>query len=157
MTEADITAEREMCGWFNAQFDTLMGQINAFNADLAANQDNYAAPGIQHQADAVTANIDQSDLHSDLRWRRSSPGVAAAVQHQHQHQEPQPLGDQQHLHRDDEPLRQRSQRQWSVRRRLGAQYVGRVVHDTHDDLANPALVRWAHVGTRDRRAEGQVR
>lgn len=61
MTEADITAEREMCGWFNAQFDTLMGQINAFNADLAANQDNYAAPGIQHQADAVTVNIDQSE------------------------------------------------------------------------------------------------
>jgi hypothetical protein len=61
VTDADITAEREMCEWFNAQFDILMDQINAFNANLAANHDDYSAPGVQQQADAVTANIDQSE------------------------------------------------------------------------------------------------
>jgi hypothetical protein len=61
VTDADITSEREMCEWFNAQFDTLMNQINTFNGNLATNHDNYAAPGIQQQADAVTANIDQSE------------------------------------------------------------------------------------------------
>lgn len=61
VTDADVTSEREMCEWFNAQFDTLMDQINAFNANLANNHDDYSAPGIQEQADAVTANIDQSE------------------------------------------------------------------------------------------------
>lgn len=69
VTEADITSEREMCGWFNAQFDTVMGQINDFNANLAANRDNYAAPGVQAQADAVVANIDQSEEFLDPRAR----------------------------------------------------------------------------------------
>jgi hypothetical protein len=61
VTDADITAEREMCEWFNAQFDALMDQINGFNGNLSTNHDDYAAPGIQQQADAVTANIDQSE------------------------------------------------------------------------------------------------
>jgi hypothetical protein len=67
VTEADITAEREMCEWFNAQFDVLMNQINAFNGNLAANHDDYGVPGIQQQADAVTANIDQSEAFLDPR------------------------------------------------------------------------------------------
>src|SRR5690348_3402153 len=58
VTDADITSEREMCEWFNAQFDVLMDQINTFNANLAAAHDDYGTPGIQQQADAVTANID---------------------------------------------------------------------------------------------------
>jgi hypothetical protein len=37
ITDADLAAEREMCEWFNAQFGTLMDQINAFNANLAPN------------------------------------------------------------------------------------------------------------------------
>jgi hypothetical protein len=61
VTEADITAEREMCEWFTAQFDVLMGQIIDFNNRLAAQRDDYAAPGMQQHADAVTANIDQSE------------------------------------------------------------------------------------------------
>jgi hypothetical protein len=61
VTDADIASEREMCEWFNAQFDTLMNQINTFNGNLATSHDDYAAPGIQQQADAVTANIDQSE------------------------------------------------------------------------------------------------
>ena len=50
-----------MCEWFNAQFDTLMHQVNDLNANLAGNGDNYTADNIQQQADAVTANIDQSE------------------------------------------------------------------------------------------------
>jgi hypothetical protein len=69
VTDADITAEREMCEWFNAQFDVLMNQINTFNGNLAANHDDYNAPGIQQQADAVTANIDQSERFLDPRAR----------------------------------------------------------------------------------------
>lgn len=63
ITEADIAALREMCQWFNAQFGVLMDQVTAFNADLAANRDNYTVPGVQQQADAVTANIDQSTAY----------------------------------------------------------------------------------------------
>jgi hypothetical protein len=69
VTDADITAEREMCEWFNAQFGALMDQINTFNGNLAANHDDYGAPGIQQQADAVTANIDQSERFLDPRAR----------------------------------------------------------------------------------------
>jgi hypothetical protein len=69
VTDADVTSEREMCEWFNAQFDTLMDQINAFNGDLAANHDDYGAPGIRRQADAVTANIDQSEDYLAPRAR----------------------------------------------------------------------------------------
>ncbi len=69
VTDADITSEREMCEWFNAQYDTLMDQINTFNASLAANHDDYTAPGIQQQADAVTANIDQSEDYLAPRAR----------------------------------------------------------------------------------------
>ena len=69
ITEVDITSEREMCEWFNAQFDILMAQINTFNANLNANHDDYSAPGIQQQADAVTANIDQSEDYLAPRAR----------------------------------------------------------------------------------------
>jgi hypothetical protein len=69
VTDADITSEREMCEWFNAQFDILMDQINTFNANLAANHDDYTAPGIQQQADAVTANIDRSEDYLEPRAR----------------------------------------------------------------------------------------
>jgi len=55
VTDADITSEREMCEWCNAH--------------LAANHDDYAAPGIQQQADAVTANIDQSEDYRAPRAR----------------------------------------------------------------------------------------
>jgi hypothetical protein len=63
ITEVDIAALREMCQWFNAQFGILMDQVTAFNANLAAHGDNYTAPGVQQQADAVTANINQSTAY----------------------------------------------------------------------------------------------
>ena len=69
VTDADIASEREMCEWFNAQFDTLMDQVIGFNANLAASHDDYAAPGVQQQADAVIANIDQSENYLAPRAR----------------------------------------------------------------------------------------
>jgi hypothetical protein len=69
VTDADITSEREMCEWFNAQFGILMDQINTFNGNLAASNDDYAAPGLQQQADVVTANIDQSEDYLAPRAR----------------------------------------------------------------------------------------
>lgn len=48
----------DACQWFNAQFDPLLGQINDFNRSLDAQHDVYS--GVQQQADAVVANIDQS-------------------------------------------------------------------------------------------------
>lgn len=60
VTDADINAEREMCQWYNAQYETLMTQIDQFNANLVRDNGDYAAGLNQAIADAVTANIDQS-------------------------------------------------------------------------------------------------
>jgi hypothetical protein len=60
VTEADINAEREMCQWYNAQYDTLMTQIDRFDANLTRDNGDYTVGGNQQLADAVTANIDQS-------------------------------------------------------------------------------------------------
>lgn len=71
VTDADINAEREMCQWFNAQYDELMRQINRlqFNritpngpgeiSGIGSDWD-YSIGDLQRQADIVTANIDQS-------------------------------------------------------------------------------------------------
>lgn len=60
VTDADITAEREMCEWFNQQYDELIRQIDRFNVDLISNKGRWDTLGIQERVDAVTANIDQS-------------------------------------------------------------------------------------------------
>jgi hypothetical protein len=60
ITDADITAEREMCEWYNAQYDTLMAQIDDFNDNLIRDNGDYNVDNNQALADAVTANIDQS-------------------------------------------------------------------------------------------------
>lgn len=61
VTGADINAEREMCQWYNAQYETLMTQIDRFNANLIRDNGDYNAGANQQLADAVTANIDQSE------------------------------------------------------------------------------------------------
>lgn len=61
VTDADINAEREMCQWYNAQYETLMTQIDRFNANLVRDNGDYNAGANQQLADAVTANIDQSE------------------------------------------------------------------------------------------------
>ena len=71
VTEADITAEREMCQWYNAQYETLKKQIDRvqFNRITpngpgvisgAGSDWDYSIGDIQRQVDIVTANIDQS-------------------------------------------------------------------------------------------------
>jgi len=60
VTEADITAEREMCQWYEAQYDELIHQIDRFNVNLITANGKYEAPGVIERADAVTRNIDQS-------------------------------------------------------------------------------------------------
>jgi hypothetical protein len=72
VTDADITAEREMCQWYNAQYDELMHQIDWLQADritpngpgfiMGSGSDwDYSHDNIQQQADIVMANIDQSE------------------------------------------------------------------------------------------------
>lgn len=71
VTEADITAEREMCQWYNAQYETLRRQIDRlqFNRitpngpgviEGAGSDWDYSFGPIQQQVDIVTTNIDQS-------------------------------------------------------------------------------------------------
>ena len=61
VTDAEITAERDMCQWFNAQYDTLRHQIEGLNDALIRTNGHWDADGAQAQADIVTANIDQSE------------------------------------------------------------------------------------------------
>jgi hypothetical protein len=71
VTDADITAEREMCQWYNAQYDTLRRQIDRLQFNRitpngpgvisgAGSDWAYSFADIQPQVDIVTANIDQS-------------------------------------------------------------------------------------------------
>ncbi len=60
VTPQMISGLSDSCQWFNAQFDPLMGQINDFNRNLGDQHDDYSAGGVQRQANAVVANIDQS-------------------------------------------------------------------------------------------------
>lgn len=71
VTDADITSEREMCQWFNAQYYELRRQIDKFQFDritpngpgvyIGSGSDwDYSRDGLQQQADIVIANIDQS-------------------------------------------------------------------------------------------------
>ena len=72
VTDADITAEREMCQWFNAQYNTLIDQIdrvqfnriqqNGPGVRSGSGTDwDYSVDGIQQQVDIVTGNIDRSE------------------------------------------------------------------------------------------------
>ncbi|MUL49452.1 hypothetical protein FZI85_16380 [Mycobacterium sp. CBMA293] len=71
VTDADLTAEREMCQWYNAQYQVLIDQIdrlqfnriqqNGPGVRVGAGTDwDYSVDGLQHQVDIVTANIDQA-------------------------------------------------------------------------------------------------
>ncbi|WP_157521434.1 hypothetical protein [Mycobacterium sp. ACS4331] len=71
VTEADINAQREMCQWYTAQYETLRNQIDRvqFNRITpngpgvisgSGSDWDYSIGDIQQQVDIVTANIDQS-------------------------------------------------------------------------------------------------
>nr|WP_246398529.1 hypothetical protein [Mycobacterium vicinigordonae] len=61
VTDADITAEREMCQWFTAEYRELVRQIDRFGYNLLEASNDWTVGQIQAQADAVAANIDQSE------------------------------------------------------------------------------------------------
>lgn len=63
ITGTDITAMREMCQWFNAQYATLTAQIDRlqFNRIGPDGKDyDYTRDDIQQQVDIVTGNIVQA-------------------------------------------------------------------------------------------------
>jgi hypothetical protein len=60
VTAADITAEREMCQWFDAQYDALKHQIEGLNDHVIRNNGHFDSDGVGEQTDIVTANLDQS-------------------------------------------------------------------------------------------------
>lgn len=60
VTEADVGALRDMCAWYNAQYEPLMTQIDRFNNNLIRSNGDYNVANNQQIADAVTANIEQA-------------------------------------------------------------------------------------------------
>ena len=62
-----LTAERESCQWFNAQYDQLMNQVYGFQHYLGDQDDDWTAPGVGHAGDIVAANLDQSAAFLDRR------------------------------------------------------------------------------------------
>ena len=60
VTAADITAEGEMCQWFNQQYDTLKLQIERLNNTIIRNNGNYDAGDVPNDLNTVLGNIDQS-------------------------------------------------------------------------------------------------
>lgn len=63
VTDADITAMREMCQWYNAQYPTLRDQIDRLQFDRIGPDGrdfDYGSRDIQERVDIVTGNLDES-------------------------------------------------------------------------------------------------
>jgi hypothetical protein len=60
VTDADITAEGEMCQWFKAQYQDLHHQMEQLGYNLLQANNDWTVGDIQLQADAVASNIEQS-------------------------------------------------------------------------------------------------
>lgn len=63
VTEADITAMREMCQWFNGQYATLRAQIDRLQFNRIGpdgRDDDYTGGNVQQQVDIVTGNVAQA-------------------------------------------------------------------------------------------------
>ncbi len=69
VTPEQVTAQRDACQWFNAQYDTLRNQIYGFQYFLADQHDYWTAPGVQVAGDLVAANLDQSAAFLEPRAR----------------------------------------------------------------------------------------
>ncbi|MGV0598406.1 hypothetical protein A5776_03430 [Mycolicibacterium elephantis] len=67
VTPEQITAQRESCQWFNAQYDQLMNQVFGFQRFLGDQGDDWSAPGVTESGDVVVANLDQSAEFLDPR------------------------------------------------------------------------------------------
>jgi hypothetical protein len=63
VTDADINAERDMCEWFKSEYRELIRQIDRLGFNLDESSNDWTAGQIQAQADAVAANIDQSEAY----------------------------------------------------------------------------------------------
>jgi hypothetical protein len=61
VTNADITAEREMCQWFNAQYNELTSQLDRFGYNLLDANNDWTVGQIQAQGDAVSSHVDQTE------------------------------------------------------------------------------------------------
>lgn len=61
VTDADVTAEREMCQWFKADYRELVRQIDRFGFNLLEANNDWTTGQIQAQGDSVAANIDQAE------------------------------------------------------------------------------------------------
>lgn len=63
VTDADVTAMREMCQWYNAQYATLRFQIDRLQTnriDDYGRDFDYSQGDVQQQVDIVTGNIRQA-------------------------------------------------------------------------------------------------
>lgn len=60
VTAAEINAEREMCQWFNAQYDIIKRQVAGLNNAVVRNNGNFDGPGIPEQTAIVVGNLDRS-------------------------------------------------------------------------------------------------
>jgi hypothetical protein len=71
VTDVDITTEREVCQWFNAQYDVLQQQIDIFQYKRvipngpgvisgSGSDWDYSVGDLQQQADVLATNIDQA-------------------------------------------------------------------------------------------------
>ncbi|KAA0110856.1 hypothetical protein [Mycolicibacterium sp. P1-5] len=67
VTPEQVTAMRDSCRWFNAQYDPLMSQTLGFQHFLGNAHDVWQAPGVQEAADTIEANLDQSAAFLDPR------------------------------------------------------------------------------------------
>lgn len=67
VTPEQVTAMRESCQWFNAQYDPLMSQVSGFQHFLDRQHDVWQAPGVQQAANTIEANLDQSAAFLDPR------------------------------------------------------------------------------------------
>ncbi|GFG72015.1 hypothetical protein MSEN_37350 [Mycolicibacter senuensis] len=60
VTDADINAEREMCGWYNAQYKVIQRHIAGLNNAVIRANGDWNSDEIPQHADIVAANLDQS-------------------------------------------------------------------------------------------------
>ena len=67
VTPEQITAQRESCQWFNAQYDTVRSQVFGFQNYLADRGDDWSAGAVAGLAGVVKANVDQAAAFLDPR------------------------------------------------------------------------------------------
>lgn len=60
VTAAEINAERDMCQWYNAQYQIIKRQIAGLNNAVVRNNGDFDGPGVPEQTGVVVGNIDQS-------------------------------------------------------------------------------------------------